>query len=113
MYLLFVNAPACQEMVELVHQLIFLSLTKENMLQLLCVLLNEGGKLVGLLKGGGQCRWEDEGGGRTMWENEGGDGEEEEGDLIWRQGKGGHCILFVTKFDLFSTLNRKLPSEWD
>ena len=48
MYLLFVNAPACQELVELVHQLIFLSLMNENVLQLLCVLFNEGGKLVGL-----------------------------------------------------------------
>ena len=89
------EAPNCQEMVELVHQLTILSLVKEN------VPFNKGGQLAGLKKEvGGQGRWEEVGRGSRKWENGGAAGEEEEqkkcillgaGNIFGREDKRGHA----------------------
>ena len=64
MYLLLMEVPTCQEMVDLLHRPTIPSLAKEN------VSFNEGRQLAGLKKEvGGQGRWEEVGGGSRKWEN--------------------------------------------
>ena len=91
------EAPNCQEMVELVHQLTILSLVKEN------VPFNKGGQLAGLKKEvGGRGSWEEVGGGCRRWENEGatGEGDEQKKGVmlrawskLWRKGKRRHATF--------------------